>query len=49
MSLRIPAILALTLLAVVVADGTKAAQSAFPGKNGRIVYNVVASGVGVWI
>jgi TolB protein len=48
-SLRIPAILAMTLLSVVVADGTKAAQSAFPGKNGRIVYNVVASGVGVWI
>jgi Tol biopolymer transport system component len=48
-SLRIPAILAMTLLSAVVADGTNAAQSAFPGKNGRIVYNVVASGVGVWI
>ena len=49
MSLRIPAILAMTLLSVVVADTTKAARSAFPGKNGRIAYNVVASGVGVWI
>jgi hypothetical protein len=36
-------------IAVVVADAAKAAHSAFPGKNPRIAYNVVTSGVGVWI
>jgi TolB protein len=47
--LRVPAILAITLLAAVAADATRGAPTAFPGKTGRIAYNVGASGVGVWI
>lgn len=49
MPLRVPAILAITLLAAVAADATKGAPTAFPGKTGRIAYNAAASGVGVWI
>jgi hypothetical protein len=47
--LRVSAILATVALAVATAGMSNGAPTAFPGKPGRIAYNVAASGKGVWI
>jgi TolB protein len=47
--LRVSAILATVALAVVAAGMSNGAPTAFPGKPGRIAYNVAASGMGAWI
>lgn len=47
--LRGSAILATVAVAVVAAGMSNGAPTAYPGKSGRIAYNVAGSGKGAWI